>query len=364
VSKALVVAPPGVSPTTLGNIFTAFPALVPQVIIDGLGAVVEVPDALVGPLAQSGVNAVATGAIANIQSLPVAPVLWPWLEAWNKLFDPAYQHMLATRAAQWLTSTAMCDRAVSGFPPPAQTMTLTGDVAVGILTIDGPGSAKLSLTDIADLTLSVLHGFDILYRNAPAAAKLVFMAEPRTVTLGVDPATVPPPLADPTNASFSEFELREAKWRDPALAALGLPAGFDGINKYRTNLVECAWPAGNPQKSIVMLLTNYNAVRFGYAANGRFVMQLSAARSGVTVTHLDRVIAHETCHLFNAPDEYGSCVPLQTFDPFSAPNGNCVNSIIPHTPCLMAGETDDICAWSKAHVGWNPLPFFPIPPVL
>jgi hypothetical protein len=359
VSKALVVVPPSVSPATLRNIFTAFPAVVPQVIIEGLGAVVEVPEALVGLLAASGVTAVATGAIANIQSLPVAPALLPWLEAWNKLFDPAYQHMLATRADRWLTSTARCDRAVSGSPLPAQTMTLTGDVAVGILTIDGPpGLAKLSLTDIADLTLSVLHAFDILCRNAPVAAKLVFMVEPKTVTLGVEPATVPPPLADPTGAPFSEFELREAKWRDPALAALGLPAGFDGINKYRTNLVARAWPAGNPQKSIVLLLTNYNAVRFGYALNGQVVMQLSAARRGMTVTHLDRVIAHEICHLFNAPDEYGNCDPLQTFGPFGVFNGNCLSSPIAtiHTPCLMAGEADDMCGFSKAHVGWAPFP--------
>jgi hypothetical protein len=360
-SKAFIVAPPAAG-VGLPTVLAAFPAIIPQVVIDGLGGVVEIPDALVPAVAASGVAAVATGILANPEVLPVASALRPWLEAWNKLFDPGYQAMLATRARQWMTATAICDRAVSGFASPAQTMTLTGDVAVGILTIDGPGVANLSLTDAADLTLGILHGFDILYSNAPASAKLVFLVEPRTITLSVDPNTVPAPLANPASATFADFEAREAKWRDPALASLGLAAGFAGIAQYRSNLLSRPWPADNPQKSIVMLLTNYNAVRFGYAAEGRFVMQLSAARNAVATAHLDRVIAHETCHLFNAPDEYGACVPLQLFGPFNTPNGNGVKSIIPHTPCLMAGETDDLCVWSKAH-GWAPVPF-PVPPIL
>ena len=39
---------------------------------------------------------------------PENGTLRPWLEAWNTLFDPGYQATLATRAAKWMTSTAIC----------------------------------------------------------------------------------------------------------------------------------------------------------------------------------------------------------------------------------------------------------------
>jgi hypothetical protein len=365
-SKAIVVLPAAGPPNTLLNALATFPGIVPRIVIDGLGAIVELPDGLAAPLAAfPGIVAVATSAIVNPQFLPLPPVAFPWLAAWNKLFEPSYQQLLATRADQWMTASALCDRVMSATPPPVQDTTLTGDVAIGMLTIDGPAGtpAKLSATDLVDLTLSVLHGLDILYRNAPAAAKLVFMVEPRSITLAVDPTTVPAPFVDPSTATLPDFEVRESRWRDPALAALGLAGSFDGINQYRDQLVARTWPAGTPRKSLVLLLTNYNAVRFGYASSGRVVVQLAPARAAQTIDHLDRVIAHEICHLFNAPDEYGDCTFNTVSGPFGVLNGNCVKSPFPKTACLMAGVSDDLCPWSKAHLGWNPLPF-PVPPIL
>lgn len=114
-----------------------------------------------------------------------------------------------------------------------------------------------------------------------------------------------------------------------------------------------------------MLLTKYNAAHFAYGTSGRLVVDLPHAKAGVAagIDDLDRVIAHETCHLFEAPDEYGNCVALAAYGPFGAPNGNCPNPVIAAVPCLMNGLSDTMCAWTKAHVGWNPLPF-PIPPGL
>jgi hypothetical protein len=351
-SKALVVGPA----PALQTVFTNVPGVTPQTIIDGVGAIVEVPDALVAAVRGIlGVAAVATGPIANLALVPAQ--FQPWLQAWNKRFDPTYVNMLATRPPRWFTSPVPCVGAVSLVAPPVQTMTLTGDIAVGIITVDGPAgsTAKLSPSDLLDLTLAVSHGFDILYSNAPSAAKLVFMVEPRLVAINVDPATIPGAVADPATATAADYESRESKWRDPALAALGLPAGFDGINKYRSNLVARAWPTGTPQKSIVMLLTNFPTAHFAYAAGGRVTMHLATARASANVgpNNLDRVIAHETCHLFNAPDEYGGCSPLQTFGPFNVVNGNCNNPL--GSPCLMNGQSDTMCVFTKAHVGWSPI---------
>jgi hypothetical protein len=353
-SKALIVAPA----PALQAALAAVPGIDPRFIIDGLGSIVEIPDALIAAVrGLPGVAVVATAAIADPRIVPSE--LQPWIRAWNKLFDPSYQNALATRPPEWLTVPAPCDRASSLVPPPAQIMTLTGDVAVGLIYVNGPGAAQLSLTDFADGGLALIQGFEILYNNAPREAKLVFLAETQIANISVDPASVPAPVADPRTATNADYETRESRWRDSALSALSLPTGFDGVNRYRSNLVARQWPGGSPTKSIVVFFTNYSTAHFAYAAFGRVVVRLSATRPVVGQDNLDRVAAHEICHLFDAPDEYGNCNPLQVFGPFHVLNGNCNNPL--RTPCLMNGTSDSMCIFSKAHVGWSPLPPPPNP---
>ncbi|MBP1151247.1 MULTISPECIES: hypothetical protein [unclassified Methylocaldum] len=359
-AKAMLVIPANLPMVALQQIFSAFPDLAPHLVVDGVGAVVDVPNNLVASIASSpSVAALSTGPIANPQTLPIAPEAITWLEAWNRLFDPVYLDKLASRALKWLNTSITC-QTVSAFGSPQPMMTLTGDIAVGILIVDGlaGSTAQITSSEFLDITLALIQGFEILYRNAPSSAKLVFVAEQRRIALSLNPATVPGPVPDPSTATFADYEARESLWRDPALQAIGFQAGLPGIDAYRANLMNRQWPAGAPRQSIVVLLSKYSAAHFAYAASGRLLLQFDRASLIVQPENLDRVIAHEICHLFNAPDEYGSCNPLQTFGPFGAVNGNCLNNpfaAIGHTPCLMAGEADDMCRFTKAHVGWVPL---------
>ena len=114
------------------------------------------------------------------------------------------------------------------------------------------------------------------------------------------------------------------------------------------------------------LITKYNTAHFAHAGLGHFVPQFTNAAAKTGIDKLDCVIAHETCHLFTVPDGYDECVPREVFGPLGVPNGNCIKVRIPFvsdTPCLMGGEAHEMCAWSKAHVGWNPLRF-PFPPII
>lgn len=373
-TKALIALPAGAPLQALNTVFTTVPTVEPRLVIDGVGAIVEIPEDVVNAVAGlAGLAAVATGALAALERLPVPPDALPWLQAWNKLFDPAFLNTLARRPATWITTPLpQCSHQVTGSgvpPPPAQDMRLIGDIAVGIMTVDGPvgTTAQITPSEVLSITLSIIQGFEILYRNAPKEVKLVFLVEPRRAALRVDPSTVPPPTgASPAEIPFEEYEKREAIWRDAALRANGFPTGFAGINALRAALLTRPWLDGTPTRSIVILATKYNTAHFAYAANGRLVLQYPNSLAAVGIDNLDRVIAHESCHLFNAPDEYGACVPQQVFGPFGVPNGNCIKAnipLFPHVPCLMGGESDDMCAWSKAHVGWNPLPF-PLPPFI
>jgi hypothetical protein len=355
-SKGIVVLSNGFSTQMLENVFLTFNQVRPLVILDGIVAIVDVPVDLVAAIANlPGLATVSLGTIAGLDLLPIPLIARPWLEAWNRLFDPVFVNILNTRSALWLTETVHCPDPPSGFAQPPQTMTMTDTVVI----VNGPlGSvAQISPSEDADIAFALIYGFDILYRNAPSTAKLVFVVETQRVSLSLAPTLVAAPV--PGQLSFTDHENRESLWRNPALQSLGLSSGFNGISEYRTKLIQRQWVTGTPQKSIVGFFTKYNTAWFGYAGSGRFVIQFPWAKTVVGSDNLDRVTAHEICHLFNAPDEYGSCNPLATFGPFNVLNGNCLNNplpVIPHVPCLMAGESDDMCAWTKAHLGWLPFP--------
>jgi hypothetical protein len=75
------------------------------------------------------------------------------------------------------------------------------------------------------------------------------------------------------------------------------------------------------------------------------------------IDHLDYVAAHETCHIFGAPDEYGdACVCNDTpWGYLRARNGNCAQcqgSI----SCIMKAESTCVftmCDFTRAHLGWR-----------
>ena len=354
--NTLVALPAGSPAGVLQTILASNPAIQPRVIIDGLGAVIEAPTPVVAALsAFPGVAAAVTGALPA--GLPVNPVLQPWIDAWNKQFDPAYQASLAARPAKWLT-TGNPPPGASGTPAPP-TSTLDGTVAFGLVTVNGPAAAALSPSDVIDINLGVLNAIGHLTRNAPDAARLVFVIEWQPVTLVgvVDPLSIPGPIP---NSTFDDQENPEKQWRDPALAAIGQPAGFPGVTNYRNALLGRTWWGGvHADKSIVGFVSRYNTAMSAYAAMGRLVVNLPQTDVFPGRIHIDRVVAHEMCHLFEAQDEYDGCAPFVMSGPFHAVNGNCISNplaTLGQAPCLMAGTSDDLCNWTKAHVGWQPFP--------
>jgi hypothetical protein len=74
------------------------------------------------------------------------------------------------------------------------------------------------------------------------------------------------------------------------------------------------------------------------------------------VSNLYSIVAHETCHVFGAPDEYASsaCVCDSTrFGYLRETNGNCENCGS-GTPCLMRANSNFVlCPSTLAHIGWR-----------
>ena len=133
----------------------------------------------------------------------------------------------------------------------------------------------------------------------------------------------------------------EALWRDPALAALGFGPGEDGYNDYVAQLRQDL----GTEWGIVAFITKYPVGWFAYAGTPRLVMAWSDSDS------FDRVFAHETGHLFGAPDEYtaSNCSCDTVSGRFlNAKNGNC-------KLCAASISMDD--GYPKSIAGsWNNLP--------
>jgi hypothetical protein len=355
-TRAVVALPAGSSVAVLSTALSQVPEAQLVALLDGGTAILEVPDALVPVLAQlPGIMLSTTQAVPDLNALNLAPQARSWLEGWNQLRDPARQAAMSARAPTWLSTDVLCEIGAPAPPPAGALPTLTATVAIGMLVVDGPAEAQLQPSDFLDITAAALHAFDILYRNAPPSAHLVFLAEQRRTALTLLPFIVPAPV--PGQISWEQMESREHIWRDPALQALGLQPGFSGIDQYRNQLMTRSWATGPPQKAIVAVFTKYNTAWFAYAANGRFVLQLPWATSQVGPNNIDRVIAHEVSHLFGALDEYQPCSPASSSGPFGTLNANCViNPFLPQAPCLMNGDSEDMCVWTKAHVGWQAFP--------
>ena len=146
---------------------------------------------------------------------------------------------------------------------------------------------------------------------------------------------------------------REELWRDPAMQSLGYSASFDGVKDYVADLRQDK----SAQWAFVAFFTRYPLKHFGYAGRPRIVMHVD--NDGWGKDNIDRVFAHETGHIFGAPDEYASsgCHCGGAYGFYRRPNKNCANcavklhfddgypkSISPNWSGLPAGWTSDLDA--------------------
>jgi len=248
---------------------------------------------------------------------------------------------------------------------------MSGPCAVGIVIVNGPAGSSAAFTDTErlDVVLAFSRGWDTLYtlsdKNSPVRPHLLMMADLRVVTLSIDPATIPAPST--TSPSNADYTSRETPWRAAALQALGYSTGTAGIQAYNQYLLTKSWAVGvTPTSAYVAFVTKYHAAWMAYthgssayqvyqypwvSASGDFEL----AGAGGWGTDWQRVVAHETGHIFGAPDEYAAsqCSSAQTFGVLGIRNGNCENdTTVPHVPCLMRANTSDVCTFTIQTFGW------------
>ncbi|HET9757681.1 MAG TPA: hypothetical protein VFP66_14335 [Candidatus Limnocylindrales bacterium] len=215
---------------------------------------------------------------------------------------------------------------------------LIGAVAVGLILVEGPtADLQFSEAERTKVVAEVQEGLTWL-GSQEAKAGVSFAYDIRIVRVDRAP-----------NPALSGYEPLEAHWRDPAMAKIGFAPNFGGVKEYvktiRANLAT-KW-------GYVAFFTKYPVQHFAYASKPRLVMHYD--NDGWGPDNIDRVFTHETGHIFGCPDEYAAsnCSCDTKAGHLREVNGNCQNCATSFTPCLMAGNTWAMCAFTPVHLGWR-----------
>lgn len=246
--------------------------------------------------------------------------------------DPPQQHRHLTAAAP-TPDGGTAKAAVGG-----TSQQMTGNIAVGIVIVSGPtADLQFSADETQNVVADVQNGLGWHAAQSPAA-HITWVYDIQSVQVDVAPG-------GGTD--------QEALWRDPAMVKLGYQGNWQGVIDY----VEHIRTQLGTQWTYAGFFTKYPVDWFAYATLGgpRLVMQY--ANDGWGPENIDRVFAHETGHIFQAPDEYAAsqCDCGGSWGIYDKPNGNC-ELCAPGggVDCIMRSNSWAYCPWTPLHYGIPP----------
>ncbi len=212
---------------------------------------------------------------------------------------------------------------------------MTGSIAVGVVIVSGDQSG-LGFTPAEQQTViqEVQEGLDFL-ANAEPRANVTFVYDIRLITVSAAPG--------PTTS----YEAAEGPWRNAATHSMGFSADRQGSIDYVQDLRQ----RKGTNWAYAAYFTKYPLRHFAYAVSEKTVMHFDNDGWGTNL--INRVFAHETCHIFGAADEYGGCTCGGSHGFLGVPNNNCQNCPGTQVDCLMHGNVLEMCEWSRGQIGWD-----------
>lgn len=248
---------------------------------------------------------------------------------------------------------------------PGYSDVLEGSIAVCLLFVESNGAIDANTytwtTEYRDQVISQVLAGTSWWSN-------MALTYGKTATFSVN-------YYDPTHAAMQQgYEpinwpsSSDGLWIDQVMANLGFSSGdkfsrVTAFNAWLKSFTGAQWAytsvfCYNPSGAATRFTNNY----FAYAYLGGPYLQMLYRNDGWSVSDTWRVFAHETGHIFWACDEYyqegyggcTSCNPCNGFRP--KPNSNCEHpscNPINAVPCMMRGNSNALCPYSAAQIGWD-----------
>lgn len=221
-------------------------------------------------------------------------------------------------------------------------------IAVGVVFVESSrrGGPKFSAGERATLEGEVVEGLELLADLSPTAANLSWVFDWQRVRIDV---------------ANGDLESDEAYWRDPAMGEVNYdgstyPAEWSSVAKYREDMRL----RNRAAHAFVIFVTPYGTDWHAYASSGRVTLANRNNWGNWGVGNIDRITAHEACHLFGAADEYtGSGTPCSSCNTrhgcYLIPNGNCGSCARSRQECMMGENVRRLCSWTQGQIGWSDL---------
>ncbi len=231
----------------------------------------------------------------------------------------------------------------SASPGVTGTQAMRGRIGVGLVIVSGPTPDLTFTDDEQTLVVAEVQNALTWLASQEPNGDIVWSYDIQLVDAGVAP--------DP---SANGIENLERPWRDAAVSSMGFQTGMQGVGEYVQHLKTTL----ATQSAYCAFFTKYPLGHFAYAGLGGIRLVMHHKNDGWGPENIDRVFAHETCHIFGAPDEYAAsgCDCGGSWGSSGGSNSNCA----PCAPdggvnCIMRNNDWALCSATPGHLGWTHL---------
>ncbi len=224
--------------------------------------------------------------------------------------------------------------------------TMRGKIAVALVVASGPRNSGLAFTtkEYNQVVSEIMIGLDFWEDKAPPNAGLSFALYDWGPTISTQNGR--PGCYD---ASCHDV------FAIPALLTLG----YSSIDELAQTVKSGARAVG----AYIAFVTKYRLHHFAYAHTGGGPLYMQYSNGPWGPDRLAQVFAHESGHVFNAPDEYTNCQCNERYGKgmCTERNTNCIGNdgtavctkLSNHQDCIMDTTTlTNVCSYTKKHIGW------------